>query len=76
MNSSLKPKDVVAIVDTREQQPWDLTPLQSVFGTLTTGDYTVRGLEHVEDYDLDDDVVEQIILCLYDFKNRRCNCNN
>ena len=41
----LKPEDVVAVVDSREQQPWDLAPLQSVADTLTTGNYTVCG-EH------------------------------
>ena len=36
----------VAIVDTREQSPVDLSPLPFVRGTLTTGDYSVVGLEH------------------------------
>ncbi len=45
--SDLKPEHVVAIVDTREQLPLGLTPLQSVEGTLTTGDYSVAGLKHV-----------------------------
>lgn len=42
----LQPADVVAVVDTREQTPLDLSPLQTIRGTLTTGDYSVRGLEH------------------------------
>ncbi len=41
----LKPEQVVAVIDTREQTPLDLDPLQSQPGTLTTGDYSVRGLE-------------------------------
>ena len=41
----LKPEDVVVIVDTREQLPWDLSPLQMVGGTLYVGDYAPRGLE-------------------------------
>ncbi|KKL24098.1 hypothetical protein LCGC14_2418760 [marine sediment metagenome] len=45
--AELKPESVTAIVDTREQLPLDLSPLQSIEGTLTTGDYSVRGLEHV-----------------------------
>ncbi len=45
--SELKPEQVVAIIDTREQIPLDLSPLQSTFGTLTTGDYSLVGLEHV-----------------------------
>lgn len=44
--SELKPEQVVAVVDTREQLPLDLAPLQTVAGTLSTGDYSVRGLEH------------------------------
>lgn len=42
---TLEPRDIIAIVDTREQLPLDLTPLRSERGTLTTGDYSVKGLE-------------------------------
>ncbi|NQU19650.1 MAG: hypothetical protein HQ567_00095 [Candidatus Nealsonbacteria bacterium] len=45
--AELRPEQVVAVVDTREQLPLDLDPLQVVSGTLATGDYSVRGLEHV-----------------------------
>ena len=45
--AALKPEQVVAVVDTREQSPWCLNPLQTVVDTLETGDYSVRGLEHV-----------------------------
>ena len=45
--AELQPKSVVAIVDTREQIPLDLTPLQTELGTLATGDYSVKGMEHV-----------------------------
>ena len=45
--AELKPEMVTAICDTREQTPLDLSPLRSESGTLTTGDYSVRGLEHV-----------------------------
>jgi ERCC4-type nuclease len=45
--SALKPEQVIAIVDTREQNPLDLSPLRSQVGTLETGDYSVVGLEHV-----------------------------
>lgn len=38
---------VTAIRDTREQKPLGLAPLKEEIGTLTTGDYSVRGLEHV-----------------------------
>jgi DNA excision repair protein ERCC-4 len=43
----LEPGDITAIIDTREQTPWELSPLQTKGGTLTTGDYSVAGLEHV-----------------------------
>jgi ERCC4-type nuclease len=36
-----------AIQDSREQCPVDLDPWQVEVGTLSTGDYSVRGLEHV-----------------------------
>lgn len=45
--AELSPELVTAVVDTREQLPLDLAPLRSVTGTLATGDYSVRGLEHV-----------------------------
>ncbi len=43
--AELKPDQVTAIQDTREQFPLDLAPLAVEVGTLTTGDYSVRGLE-------------------------------
>ena len=45
--AELRPDQVTAIVDTREQQPLDLAPLRSVAGTLATGDYSVQGLEGI-----------------------------
>jgi len=47
MKADIKPEEITAIVDTREQAPVDLAPLKSIEGTLTTGDYSVVGLEHV-----------------------------
>jgi len=47
MKAELTPSDLVAICDTREQSPLDLTPLRVERGTLDTGDYTARGLEAV-----------------------------
>ena len=45
--AELRPDQVVAIQDTREQLPLDLHPLRVEVGTLATGDYSVLGLEHV-----------------------------
>lgn len=42
-----KPESLTALIDTREQSPLDLSPLRVETVTLTTGDYSVRGLEHV-----------------------------
>lgn len=42
----LEPADVTAICDTREQAALDLL-LPTEVGTLKTGDYSVKGLEHV-----------------------------
>jgi DNA excision repair protein ERCC-4 len=44
--AELRPDDVTAIIDTREQLPLDLSPLRVVKGTLDTADYSVLGLEH------------------------------
>lgn len=43
--AELDPASVVAIIDSREQRPLDLSPLASIVGTLATGDYSIRGLE-------------------------------
>jgi DNA excision repair protein ERCC-4 len=45
--ATLKPENVVALVDTREQQLLDLSPLRTEQATLPTGDYSLKGLEHV-----------------------------
>lgn len=57
----LRPEDVTAIVDSREQLPYTLYPLKTQPTPpgegLPTGDYTIRGLEHlvtVERKSLDD----------------------
>lgn len=41
------PADITAIVDTREQCPFNLDPMTTEPGTLYTGDYSVAGLESV-----------------------------
>ena len=45
--AELRPDQVTAIIDTREQLPLDLSPLRTVTGTLTTGDYSIYGLEQI-----------------------------
>lgn len=45
--ADLKPESVLAIIDSREQAPLDLSPLRMERGTLTTGDYSIAGLESV-----------------------------
>jgi DNA excision repair protein ERCC-4 len=45
--AQIEPRHVVAIIDTREQCPLDLTPLAVEIDTLVTGDYSVKGLTHV-----------------------------
>ena len=39
--------DVTAIIDTREQTPFNLEPMRVEAGTLAVGDYSVAGLESV-----------------------------
>lgn len=41
MKATLKVSDIIAVIDTREQTPLDLSPLRTVRGTLTTGDYSL-----------------------------------
>jgi len=47
MRTTVSPENVTAIIDTREQLPLDLAPLRTVTRMLTTGDYSVVGLEKV-----------------------------
>ncbi len=42
----MKPS-VTVIIDTREQTPWEFPDMPSQPGTLTTGDYSIKGLENV-----------------------------
>ncbi|MGI6417260.1 MAG: ERCC4 domain-containing protein [Thermoguttaceae bacterium] len=45
--AQIQPEQVIAVCDTREQVPLDLSPLAVEIGTLTTGDYSIRGMEHL-----------------------------
>ena len=45
--ADLTPEAVTALVDTREKRPLDLSPLRTAAATLPTGDYSVKGLQHV-----------------------------
>lgn len=44
---NLRPQDVVAIVDSREQTPLDLSPLSHIVKGLPTADYSVVGAENL-----------------------------
>jgi DNA excision repair protein ERCC-4 len=46
-HSELRPEDITAIIDTREQRPWSLAPLKTKRATLVTGDVSVAGLEDI-----------------------------
>ncbi len=41
----LKPEQVTILIDSREQNPFDLSPMKMEEATLQTGDYTIKGLE-------------------------------
>lgn len=45
--ADLKPENIVCLIDRREQCPLDLAPLAVDMATLATGDYSIRGLEHI-----------------------------
>lgn len=47
LRATLDPASVTAIIDTREQTPLDLAPLSTERATLSTGDYSLKGLEHI-----------------------------
>jgi DNA excision repair protein ERCC-4 len=53
----LKVEDLVIIVDTREQLPYELSPCKTIRKGLPTGDYSLEGLEDkvvIERKSLDD----------------------
>lgn len=41
------PEDLVAVIDSREQHPFDLSPLRTVTHGMVTGDYSLLHLEGV-----------------------------
>lgn len=45
--SKLNLCDLVCVIDSREQTPWNMAPMQTVCGGLHVGDYTIHGLESV-----------------------------
>lgn len=45
--AELKPEQITAIIDRQEEIPFDVSPLKSEVAHLVTGDYSVKGLEHV-----------------------------
>lgn len=44
MNSKIQP---TVLIDTREQVPFEFANLPSEAATLTTGDYSIKGLDHL-----------------------------
>jgi DNA excision repair protein ERCC-4 len=57
MKKTIDPQDIVAIVDTREQNALNLAPLKTTRLSLPTGDYSVLGLTNeiaIERKSLDD----------------------
>ncbi len=52
-----KPEAITVAIDTREQLPFEVSPMKSITTTLATGDYSIVGLTHciaVERKSLDD----------------------
>ncbi|MFA5670082.1 MAG: hypothetical protein WC967_12650 [Balneolaceae bacterium] len=41
--TNIKPKEVVVLIDTREQTPWDFDDFKTERVALTTGDYQIKG---------------------------------
>jgi DNA excision repair protein ERCC-4 len=45
-HKDLRPEDLIALIDTREQAPLNLAPLRVEKATLQAGDYSVKGLSN------------------------------
>ena len=57
LRAELRPENVTVITDSRERKPLDLSPLQTITGTLATGDYGLQALPNacsIERKSLDD----------------------
>jgi DNA excision repair protein ERCC-4 len=59
--AELADREPVIVVDTREQEPLSFTRLKSIRGTLTTGDYSVAGLEDV--FSIERKTVADLVAC-------------
>ena len=70
--AELTAESIVAIIDTREQLPLDLAPLRIERGTLTTGDYSVKGLENV--VAIERKSLEDLVLCVGTERERFERC--
>lgn len=46
IKKTLDPSQLTIVCDTREQRPIDVSPLKMIRGTLPTGDYAIKNLEH------------------------------
>jgi len=46
LRKTLDTSQITVLVDTREQKPFDLSPLKTRKATLATGDYSILGLEN------------------------------
>ena len=46
IRKELKPEQITILIDTREQNPLDLSPMPCIPATLPTGDYSVERLQH------------------------------
>lgn len=62
IKKTLEPELVTAIIDTREKTPVNLAPLRTKPATLSTGDYSVEGLEHV--VALERKSLQDLIMCV------------
>ncbi len=47
MRKELKIEDLTAVVDSREQLPLNLFPMTEIVAGLQTGDYSLKGCEHL-----------------------------
>ena len=57
-----RPEQLTVIIDSREQLPFDLAPLKMETATLVTGDYFIKGLEHVISYERKS-LSDQVVCC-------------
>jgi ERCC4-type nuclease len=60
----------VLVIDSREQAPLPFSRLKTRPGTLTTGDYSIAGIENIGLFSIERKSIEDLVACVGDDRER------